>query len=513
MRGRGRPVPDGPAPRPVLAAGGRAGPAAARVRPRRHGQGADPVPPGRRAGPGRGRDDLPERGAAPLAEAGTGRHPGRDCPTPPPTADASRAAWERWQEGLARRSRPCRQQLPPLRVLLVLDNLAGHKTPEFVLWLFAHGVMPLYTPLGGSWLNMAESIQRVLKRRALDGQHPSDAGEIIALVRGGRAALERGPDAVRVGRQAGGPAEAAAGATPPRRAARGPAPAADPEADRVMATREASDPLVGRPVRSCGLRSWRFWYGGTRRSAVKKYRVTLTADEREHLLGLIAAGKAAAKKLAHARILLKADAGRRRPGLDRRADRRGPRGRAPPPSSGSASGSSSEGLDAALHRKKQDRPSRERKLDGGGRGPADRPGLLGAAGRAGARGRCSCWPTSWSSWRWSRPISDETVRRTLQKNELKPWLKEQWCIPPKAERGVRRPRWRTCSRCTTGRYDAARPVVCLDEASKQLIGEVRAAAAGPAGAAGAVRLRVRRNGTANLFMVFEPLAGLAARAR
>ena len=23
--------------------------------------------------------------------------------------------------------------------------LAGHKTPEFVLWLFAHGVMPLFT--------------------------------------------------------------------------------------------------------------------------------------------------------------------------------------------------------------------------------------------------------------------------------------------------------------------------------------------------------------------------------
>jgi hypothetical protein len=70
--------------------------------------------------------------------------------------------------------------LPPLRMLLVLDNLAGHKTPAFVCWLFEHGIMPLYTPVGGSWLNMAESIQRVLKRRALDGQHPSDTGQIIA---------------------------------------------------------------------------------------------------------------------------------------------------------------------------------------------------------------------------------------------------------------------------------------------------------------------------------------------
>ena len=65
-------------------------------------------------------------------------------------------------------------------MLLVLDNLAGHKTPAFVLWLFAQGIMPLYTPLGGSWLNMAESIQRILKRRALDGQHPARPEQIMA---------------------------------------------------------------------------------------------------------------------------------------------------------------------------------------------------------------------------------------------------------------------------------------------------------------------------------------------
>ncbi len=49
-----------------------------------------------------------------------------------------------------------------------------------VLWLCAHGIMPLYTPLGGSWLNMAESIQRILKRRALDGQQPQSPAEIGA---------------------------------------------------------------------------------------------------------------------------------------------------------------------------------------------------------------------------------------------------------------------------------------------------------------------------------------------
>jgi hypothetical protein len=100
-------------------------------------------------------------------------------PEQPPTAQASREAWQRWQGGL--RVKPTLPDvLPPLRALLVLDNLTGHKTPEFVLWLFAQGIMPLYTPLSGSWLNMAESIQRILKRRALAGQHPGTPEEIMA---------------------------------------------------------------------------------------------------------------------------------------------------------------------------------------------------------------------------------------------------------------------------------------------------------------------------------------------
>ena len=90
-----------------------------------------------------------------------------------------RAAWEPWQSGLTIKP-TLLDELPPLRMLLVLDNLAGHKTPELVCWLFEHGIMPLYTPVGGSWLNMAESLQRILKRRALDGQHPTDTAQIIA---------------------------------------------------------------------------------------------------------------------------------------------------------------------------------------------------------------------------------------------------------------------------------------------------------------------------------------------
>jgi hypothetical protein len=38
----------------------------------------------------------------------------------------------------------------------------------------------LYTPLSGSWLNMAESIQRIIIRRALNGQNPETPEQIMA---------------------------------------------------------------------------------------------------------------------------------------------------------------------------------------------------------------------------------------------------------------------------------------------------------------------------------------------
>jgi len=86
--------------------------------------------------------------------------------------------WAHWQEGLTKPF-TLPKALPPLRMLLVLDNLAGHKTPAFVLWLVAHGIMPLYTPLGASWLNVSESIQGILARRALAGQHPQSPADLI----------------------------------------------------------------------------------------------------------------------------------------------------------------------------------------------------------------------------------------------------------------------------------------------------------------------------------------------
>jgi transposase len=61
----------------------------------------------------------------------------------------------------------------------VWDNLVDHLSHELMGLLFQQGIMPLYTPIGGSWLNMAESVQQIIVGRVLSGQHPKNAQEVI----------------------------------------------------------------------------------------------------------------------------------------------------------------------------------------------------------------------------------------------------------------------------------------------------------------------------------------------
>ena len=146
---------------------------------------------------------------------------------------------------------------------------------------------------------------------------------------------------------------------------------------------------------------------------MKKYKVTLTAEERNSLQGLIAAGKASAQKLAHARILLKADAAPGGPAWpdDRIAE-------------ALEVGLSTiarvrqrfveQGLDAALSRKPRERPARQPKLDG--RGEAR---LIALACSAPPQGRKE-WTMKLLADRLVElevvdTISDETVRRVLKK--------------------------------------------------------------------------------------------------
>ena len=146
---------------------------------------------------------------------------------------------------------------------------------------------------------------------------------------------------------------------------------------------------------------------------MKRYKVTLEPEERQQLQDLIAAGKAAARKLAHARILLKADAAEDGPAW--------PDGRIAEALELSTATVERVrqrfvelGLDAALDRKQRERPPREIKLDG--RAEAR---LIALA--------CSAPPEGRAVWTMQlladklvelevvEAVSDETVRRTLKK--------------------------------------------------------------------------------------------------
>lgn len=96
-------------------------------------------------------------------------------PDPDPTAPG-----RHWSDGSDRDNLfGFNQTLPLIRMLLIGDNLAGHHTTALVDWRHAHGIGLLSTPIAGSWLTMAESVQRILVRRALDGQHPRDARQVM----------------------------------------------------------------------------------------------------------------------------------------------------------------------------------------------------------------------------------------------------------------------------------------------------------------------------------------------
>jgi hypothetical protein len=89
---------------------------------------------------------------------------------------------------------------------------------------------------------------------------------------------------------------------------------------------------------------------------------------------------------------------------------------------------------------------------------------------------------------------------------VQPWLKEEWCLPPTASGEF------VCAMedvldVYTQPYDPADPQVCMDEMSKQLIGETRVPVPVAPGQAARIDYEYERLGVANLFIFFEPLAG------
>jgi len=81
-----------------------------------------------------------------------------------------------------------------------------------------------------------------------------------------------------------------------------------------------------------------------------------------------------------------------------------------------------------------------------------------------------------------------------------------WCLPPKADADFV---WHMEDVLQVYQipYDPTHPVVCLDEASKQLIGEVAIPVPAEPGRPARIDYEYERKGTCNLFMMCEPLRG------
>lgn len=223
-----------------------------------------------------------------------------------------------------------------------------------------------------------------------------------------------------------------------------------------------------------------------------RYRVDLTAEERDELGQLLSAGICAARRLKRAQILLAAAGGASDEDVARTIG---------------ASGSTiyrtkrrfvEYGLEAALS--EGPRCGAERKLTG------KQEALLVATA-------CSKPPAGRSRWTLEllagemvkltdhEELSRETVRRRLAENHLKPWRRDMWCIPAVDAEYVAR--MEDVLDLYNEAPDPKRPVVCFDESPTQLIGEVRQPIAAKPGQLERFDCEYRRNGTANLFVFLD----------
>lgn len=131
-------------------------------------------------------------GDPPEAAGASDRVAPAEVPGEPPPVEYWRQ-WTTWGWPVERLAEYTAVPAMTVVLLLILDNLKGHYTKTLVAWCLEHGIALLYTPVGGSWLNMAEAIQRILVRRALSGQHYPSARELMAALRAVVRAWNRDP--------------------------------------------------------------------------------------------------------------------------------------------------------------------------------------------------------------------------------------------------------------------------------------------------------------------------------
>ncbi|MCC5665738.1 IS630 family transposase [Nostoc sp. CHAB 5784] len=234
----------------------------------------------------------------------------------------------------------------------------------------------------------------------------------------------------------------------------------------------------------------------------KKYKIELSAEDKQKLLDIVKKGKASAREIRRAHTLLM-----------------------------SSGGKSDEVIAKTLHisvatverTRKQfctenlEATLKERKRSG-------KPQKLTAFAEAYLIAT-TCSDAPCGSARWTlRMLADKlvsleivdslsksTVGRILKKNELKPWLKEQWCIPQVNSEFVCR--IEDVLDLYSRPLDPKRPLVCFDERLCLMIKDVHqpipptAKTEEKPGIIEKFDYEYERNGSCNLFTFFAPYLG------
>ena len=236
-----------------------------------------------------------------------------------------------------------------------------------------------------------------------------------------------------------------------------------------------------------------------------RYRVTLTVEERSELKALTrAATKTTGKRFLYARALLLCDRGPEGPGwtVARVAEALGVSART---IEHLKRRFVEQGLEFALERKRRVRPPRKVIFDG-----VFEARLVALA--------CSQAPPGRKRWD-PAPVGGESGGTGLgragvgddgaadaKKNQLQPHRKKYWRIPPRGSAAFVA-RMEDVLEVYARPYDPRRPVVCMDETNKQLIGEVREPLPVEPGQPERVEHEYVRNGVAQIFVEVEPLTG------
>lgn len=237
---------------------------------------------------------------------------------------------------------------------------------------------------------------------------------------------------------------------------------------------------------------------------MEHYKVTLSDQERAELQGITSKGTHAASKVINALILLNCDQGGGRVERRRTCD---------------------IAQMLCVSERKVDRVKRKFVLEGLeltlNRQPSQCEYDLKIDGRLEAQLLAmSCSKPPQGQARWSLrllaermvelelvdSVSHETVRRTLKKNEIKPWRKVGWVIAPQASAAFVASMEKVLD-IYSRPYDAKHPVVCMDETPRQLIRQTREPIAAAPGRPERHDYEYERCGVCNVFMASEPLAG------